>query len=325
MPAYIDQSFEEFQNQIHISNLPTDVNVKQVTNLFDQFGKIIKVHLKRRIVKNAPSILPNPFIILIYEKRVSIDEIMSQRPFFLNDYQLFIHRCLPITRRYPYEAQIITNKILLRIPRENHHEFLPKDNIILDYFKSFIRQILRFERFDDKTLLIEFDDYDPVDICCLSRPHRIRNQLVEIEKCPDEQIARRRVQYQQRSRPISAKLSSPFITNIGNCDLPSSHFISPTLTLNINEHMTQLRLIYVDRSNQLENEHEQLIASLKTEWEQIVKERIRLQRLTLDYQSELQSLAKQNHHWKNLYNENIIEQSQLQQIAKQILSNIQDN
>jgi hypothetical protein len=198
MPAYIDQSFEPFHSQIHVANLPTDVNAKQITDIFEQFGIIIKLYLKRRMSKNSRILLPNPFVILIFERRESVDKVMAKRPYFINDYQLFVHRCLPITRRYPYEAQLTTNKILIRIPRENHLETLPNDKIIADYLKATGGEILRLERWDEKASLVEFDDYDPVDVCCLSRPHFINDQIIEIEKCADEQQARRRAQFRQK-------------------------------------------------------------------------------------------------------------------------------
>lgn len=198
MPAYIDQSFEEFHNQIYIANLPTDVKAQQIHHVFERFGVIIKLYLKRRISKNSRILLPQPYVILIFEGRESVDKVMTERPFFINDYQLFVRRCLPITRRYPYEAETTTNKILLRVLQENYNEILPNNKIITNYLKAISDQILRLERFDEKTVLVEFNDYDPVDVCCLSRPHFINNQLIEIEKCNDEQQARRRAQFRQK-------------------------------------------------------------------------------------------------------------------------------
>jgi len=198
MPAYIDQSLEEFHNRVHIGNLPADVNAKRIADLFGQFGIIVKLYLKRRISKDSPVILPNPFVILIFEREESIDKIMAGRPYFMNDNQLIVRRCLPITRRYPYEAHATTNKILIRIPRENHDEILPNDDIIADYLKVAGGEIIRLERFEEKTVFVEFNDYDPVDVCCLSRPHFINNQMIEIEKCGDEQQARRRAQFRQK-------------------------------------------------------------------------------------------------------------------------------
>jgi hypothetical protein len=143
-------------------------------------------------------LLPNPFVILRFERRESIDQIMAERPYFMNDCQLVVRRCLPITRRYPYEASVTTAKILVRIPRENYDEILPNDDMIRDYLKAAGGKILRLERFEEKTVFVEFDDYDPVDVCCLSRPHLIGDQIIEIEKCADEQQARRRAQFRQK-------------------------------------------------------------------------------------------------------------------------------
>ncbi len=198
MPAYIDQSFEEFQNHVYIGNLPADVNARKITDLFGRFGMIVNLFLRRRIARDSSILLPNPFVTLVFKTQESIDKIMSERPYFMNDNQLFVHRCLPITRRYPYERTITTSKMLVRIPKENHDEILPNDEMIINYLKAAGGQIIRLERWEEKTVFIEFDDYDPVDVCCLSRPHFIANQIIEIEKCSDEQQARRRAQFQQK-------------------------------------------------------------------------------------------------------------------------------
>ncbi|CAF3120866.1 unnamed protein product [Rotaria socialis] len=305
MPAYIDQSFEQFH--LHVSNLPADINAQRITDVFQDFGIITKLYLKRRISKHSSISLPNPFVILIFERRESIDKIMSERPFFISDHQLFVRRCLPITRRYPYEMHLNTNKILVRIPRENPDEILPCDKIIMDYLKAAGGEILRLERFEEQTVLVEFDDYDSVDICCLSRPHFINNQLIEIEKCRDEEQARRRAQFRQKSHFVSLTVSS--MLTASDVDIQPCNIISPTPTptptptLNINEQVAKLRLTYDEMNNRVENEHEQLISSLKTEWEQIATERIRLQRLTLDYKQECDRLIEDNRHLKSLLSE----------------------
>jgi len=110
-----------------------------------------------------------------------------------------------------------------------------------------------------------------------------------------------------RSRSIPLK-PSPTLTTV---DVQSNSIISPTLTLNIDEQVAQLQLIYRDRTNRLENQHEQLISSIKTEWEQTAKQRIRLQRLTLDYQQEKQRFTEENRRWKKLYNESIQEKPRI--------------
>jgi RNA recognition motif-containing protein len=198
MPAYIDQSVEDFQKVVNIGNLPIDVTTKQVNDLFGRFGVIVNVYFRRRTSKDSNVLLPNPNAFLTFQKQESIDKIMAERPHIMNDIELSVNRCLPITRRYPYERYTVTNKMLVRVPKENHEEILPNDQMIIDYLKPAGGQIIRFEKWEEKTVFVEFDDYDPVDVCCLSRPHSIANQIIEVEKCSDEEQARLRAQFRQK-------------------------------------------------------------------------------------------------------------------------------
>ncbi len=105
---------------------------------------------------------------------------------------------------------------------------------------------------------------------------------------------------------------SPTPTVTLDVDIQSNNTISPTLTINTDEQAAQLRLTYSDITKRLEDAHEQLISSLKAEWEQTAKERIRLQRLTLDYQQEQERLAKENLRWKKLYTKSLQEKPRVQ-------------
>lgn len=58
---------------------------------------------------------------------------------------------------------------------------------------------------------------------------------------------------------------------------------------------------------------------MKAEWEQTAKERIRLQRLTLDYQQEHQRLTKENRRWKKLDSENLQEKLRIQNEGERTL------
>jgi len=120
-----------------------------------------------------------------------------------------------------------------------------------------------------------------------------------------------------RTRSISLKIS-PTSTAV-DVDHQSGSTISPTLTFNIDEQDSQLRLIYRDITHRLEEEHEQLVSSLKIEWEQIAKERIRLQRLTLDYQQNQDRLTKENRRWKKLYSESLQEKPRIQNEGERTL------
>jgi hypothetical protein len=198
MADYRNQSVEWYYNQIRVGNLPFDVTAKEITSLFKSFGNIKNLFLKRRVAKDSPIRLPNPHVILIFDEAESVDQVMASRPFFMGDCQLFVRRCMPNTEKYPYEPFITVKKILIRTQSEKNDEILPDDNSIVEYLTPFGGKIVYFERLDNKTVLVQFDDYDPVDLCCLWRPHFIRNQPVEIEKCSDEEQVRHRVEYQQK-------------------------------------------------------------------------------------------------------------------------------
>ena len=71
-------------------------------------------------------------------------------------------------------------------------------------------------------------------------------------------------------------------------------------------------------TDHLENEHQQLVSSLKAKWKQIAKERIRLQRLTLDYKQEQERFTEENQRWKVLYSQSLQEKLHIQSIARQI-------
>lgn len=200
MPAYIDQSCEQFRQQIYVGNLPFETNSKQMHLCFERFGSILNVYFRRRASKDSPIYLPNPSVVLTFEKEESVEQIMAERPHSLNGCLLFVRRCIPITRRYLYEAYVTVNQILIRISKEQQNQTatLPSNQIVENYLQLTGGHIVRLERLEERTILVEFDDYDPVDVCCLSRPHWIADQLIEIEKCYDEQRARRQAQFRQK-------------------------------------------------------------------------------------------------------------------------------
>jgi hypothetical protein len=193
-----DQPTEKLLNYIRVGKLPFGITAKAITTFFERFGYVEKLYLKRRISKDSLIYLPNPIVTLVFDKSEIVDQIMAARPFFMGDQQLFIRRCMPITRKYPHEAFLTVRKMLIRTQSEKNDEILPDDKSIVEYLTPAGGKIEYFERLDDKTVLVQFDDYDPVDVCCLFRPHFIKNQPVEIEKCSDEELVRHRIACQQK-------------------------------------------------------------------------------------------------------------------------------
>jgi hypothetical protein len=315
-----DQSAGNFFNRVHVGNLPYGVRAKDITNLFDQFGYIKNLYLKRRVSKDSTAYLAHPTVILVFDQSECVDYIMASRPFHMGDCQLFVRRCMPNSYKYPQEAFLTVRKILIRTVSGKNDEILPDDNSIVEYLASAGGKIEYFERLDNKTVLVQFDDYDPVDICCLSRPHFIKDQPVEIEKCSDEEQVRHRVEVQKykksfmilifnlhlfRSSSISTELSPTLIP--AHTDNQTMETASPTPILSVDDQIKQLRSTYNDLTNRFEREHEQLVTSLSTDWKQTAKERIRLQRLTLDYQQEHDRIAKENRTWQKLFSDSLRE------------------
>ncbi|CAF0835512.1 unnamed protein product [Rotaria sordida] len=305
-----DQSVESFLNQVRVGHLPYGTTTKEVSAIFEQFGTIVNLFLKRRISRDSSVFLSHPYVFIVFDKSDTVDQVMAARPFFMGDCQLFVRRCLPITRKYPYEAFLTVKKILIRTESEKNDEILPDDKTIVEYLTAAGGKIEYFERLNNKTVLVQFDDYDPVDICCLSRPHLINNQLVEIEKCSNEEQARLRIEFQQKSHSVSTELSSTSMTS--DIDNRTMNINSSTPTLSIDDEITQLRSVYNKITNHLECQHEQLVASLSSEWEQTAKERIRLQRLTLDYKQEYERLTKENRQWKKSFSDSLREKPDVQ-------------
>ncbi len=97
-----------------------------------------------------------------------------------------------------------------------------------------------------------------------------------------------------------------------NLDSESMNTVSPTPILSIDDQMIQLQSTYNDMTNRFEGEHEQLIVSLSNEWKQTAKERIRLQRLTLDYKQEFERIREDNRKWQKLFSESIKEKPIIQ-------------
>ncbi len=98
--------------------------------------------------------------------------------------------------------------------------------------------------------------------------------------------------YLFRLNSISTNLS--WSSTAVNINSESMDTASPIPILSIDDQMIQLQSTYNDMTNRFEGEHEQLIASLSNEWKQTAKERIRLQRLILDYKQEFEQIGEEN-------------------------------
>ena len=107
-----------------------------------------------------------------------------------------------------------------------------------------------------------------------------------------------------RSRSLTRKLSP-------NVETQSTKTISPFLTFPHRQEIAQLRSHYSEINERLENEHEQQMTLLQAEWKQLALERIRFQRLTLDYEDESHYLRAQIHRLNGQLSDNLHDHKQL--------------
>ena len=193
MSKAADQSLKPCANILCIEKLPCEVTRTQIAVFFEKFGYITNVYVKYRVAKDSKIFLRNPCAKLIFEHADSVDQIMASRPFYMGELKLFVRRFIPINPRYPREPFVTTGKMLIRAGSDADDDLVPDDNAIVDYLEAIDGKIEYLERLNEKTVLVQFDDYDPVDLCCLTRPHYINDRLVEIEKCIDEEKTRAQV------------------------------------------------------------------------------------------------------------------------------------
>ena len=181
-------------NMICVRQLPADVTRHDMARIFGVFGTTSSISIKRRVAKDSATLLRNPFAILTFDKADSVDQVMAHRPFSLGPNLLAVRRFLPVSARSSTDPHFPVKKILIRTQSDQDEERLPDNAFIDEYLRSVGGTIEYFERLDEKTILVQFDDYDPVDLCCMMAPHQINNQPIRIERCLDENQARREVE-----------------------------------------------------------------------------------------------------------------------------------
>lgn len=98
---------------------------------------------------------------------------------------------------------------------------------------------------------------------------------------------------------MSKKLST------SDVETQSNKTISPSLSVPIRHKILQIQNQYAEILDRFENEHEKRVNELKTEWKTLAFQRIRFQRLTLDYQDEFRRIQKENRQLKGQISGNV--------------------
>ena len=97
----------------------------------------------------------------------------------------------------------------------------------------------------------------------------------------------------------------------------------PAPVPSIEEQTALLQSQFNQITSELEAAHEQRVSVLTVEWKQMAKERIRFERLTLDYEQEQNRQSTDYRHWQKLYSESLNEKGEIQREVERRLAELQ--
>lgn len=123
---------------------------------------------------------------------LQVDKAMKARPHLIDGKTVDPKRAVPREASQKNEANISTKRLYVSGVRDEHTE---------DDFKNYFSKygtVEKVEIIKDKATgkyrgfaFISFDDYDPVDKCCLERQHMILNHRCDVKKAlSKEEIAK---------------------------------------------------------------------------------------------------------------------------------------
>ena len=335
MSDEIDRDAGQVKNILCVRKLPPNVSKREVINLFHDFGYIVNIYMKYRTGRDSPTLLPNPFAIIVFESVEVVDEIMMSRPFYMGDHELLLRRFLPKPFRTSARGNYLSKKVVVQVDHNRPDDVLPADDLIVAYLRGLGGHIEFFERLDDQTIFVQFDDYDPVDYSYVIQPHFIGEQPIVIERCIDEETIREKVALRKKYKDqlqyhfflslfvfrAQNMLTHPMQSSVHSEFQPS---ISPVPVLSLEEQKNKLVSQFNETTRQCEQLHEQTVDSLRLEWQSIAKERICLQRLTLDLEQERDRLLAENRNWQKLYSDSLQEKPKVQTNGERRLQEIND-
>jgi RNA recognition motif-containing protein len=172
--------------QIQFSNLSYKTTEQILINYFLNYGQIEKFILYK---DDQDQSLRKGF--LIYKEYYSINDLMSKRPHFIDNRQIFVQRIIPINQytnsNYLSESlgiNLTVNEVFIsRLCSGETRE------MFMNYFQRFgtINNCKVFNSYSQNPkqmgyAFLRFDDYDSVDKIILSRPHIINSKFYHIRK-----------------------------------------------------------------------------------------------------------------------------------------------
>jgi len=169
--------------KIIIRNLSYDTAEEDVKTYYEKWGTVEDI----KLMKNKGTGKSKGWAILRYVKASEVDACMSARPHEIDGRTLEPHRASPREYSQKVECHHTCNEIFVgkwvpEITEEDLREYFGQyGNIEEVTFPKDKKDETKFRNF----AVIKFDDYDPVDVCCYKKMHRIKDKPLIITKWID--------------------------------------------------------------------------------------------------------------------------------------------
>lgn len=172
-----DKEYHDPETIITVWNLPQNVRARDINDVFEKFGIVKNLSLKRRTAKHSTFLLKNPYVVLVFNDSTIVDEIMRSRPFTICNANVFVRRYTPRMQRDLSKSIRTPVNIVVTPELVGGDIQLPGNTSMREYFSRF-GKIERLERVDQYHAFIEFSDYDSVDVCTYQKSHEIEKQPI---------------------------------------------------------------------------------------------------------------------------------------------------
>uniref|UniRef100_A0AC34EZE0 RRM domain-containing protein n=1 Tax=Panagrolaimus sp. ES5 TaxID=591445 RepID=A0AC34EZE0_9BILA len=195
---------DEQYRKVFVGGLSLQTTEEALKEFYSQYGTITDCV----VMKDPTTRRSRGFGFVTFTSMDEVDKAMKARPHVIDQKSVDPKRAVPREASQKNEANISTKRLYVSGVRDEHN-----DKEFQDYFSKY-GNVEKVEIIKDKNTgkyrgfaFISFDDYDPVDKCCLERQHMILNHRCDVKKAlsKDEiskaqQMDRDRTQRGNRSR-----------------------------------------------------------------------------------------------------------------------------
>jgi heterogeneous nuclear ribonucleoprotein A1/A3 len=170
---------DEQYRKVFVGGLSLQTTEEALKEFYSQYGTITDCV----VMKDPTTRRSRGFGFVTFTSMDEVDKAMKARPHLIDGKTVDPKRAVPREASQKNEANISTKRLYVSGVRDEHNE-----KEFQDYFSKY-GTVEKVEIIKDKNTgkyrgfaFISFDDYDPVDKCCLERQHMILNHRCDVKK-----------------------------------------------------------------------------------------------------------------------------------------------